>query len=633
MTKKGFTLSEMLVVLAIIGILTAATAPMFTTKKKIKDYEISSATCVRKEQAADLNSTACTAAVNKAQFGQDSAISTLSFLANNGKDTDEKTAASKVLRQACDNGGDQACSYFVTACQRDSTLCDMTGTFDLRYYLELMPNTNDSPKFLMADYAKPFYDSNNTNIKSAVDNYCCPSFNMACVINGTTDCPWAKHYGGELASIITKIVISGNYIYACGYETDDTTGVMDGFVIKLDKKGTTIWTKHYGGTEVVSFFSLAVLNDDIYVAGIVGTEDNSIMDILVTKLNTSDGTVQWKKQYGTANPDTPNAIIATGNHIYFTYVPENDATAIVKLNASDGTTIWKKHFEDMTSDGGFFAPTNAPVILGEYMYFTGISRLPGISWSKMYIIKINTSDAKTVWAKTYGNNIYTEGRSLAISGNYIYVTGAGLVDGLAEAALIVMKFDLNGVTQWKKYYASPNQAGSAEIAVSRDDVYIVGLEDLGAGINNTFAIKIRASNGSSVWKNHYGSADGTPFFGGTSIAASDNYAYMVGMDSSDETGGEGKSVAMKIGGNQTTSNITNWMADGVNITNWTSDGAAFSIDGVDVTNWTVAGENVVGWTSNGVNMDPSKWTYNGALVRKGPDFWDNGLKKDGVPVP
>jgi len=125
MFKKGFTLSEMIIVMMIIGIITAATVPMFTMRKKMKDYEVSSFTCVRAELAVDLNSAACTSAISKAQYGKENAINTLAFLVNNGRSDEEKTAASLILKQACNNGGNKACEYFVTACQKDYDLCDI----------------------------------------------------------------------------------------------------------------------------------------------------------------------------------------------------------------------------------------------------------------------------------------------------------------------------------------------------------------------------------------------------------------------------------------------------------------------------------------------------------------------------
>lgn len=182
--SKGFSLVETLMVLAIIGVITVILSPFVTIQKKLKNYDVYSINCVKKELAANLTSPACTKSINYCKYKQSNACKTLIFLADHGKlntsdattiANSEQTLARKVLGATCDQGGEEACKYFVDSCKKDINKCDMPTAYgrELQYYLELSSTGLTNPgALLIQKYARPYYIANNTNVKEEIINTC-----------------------------------------------------------------------------------------------------------------------------------------------------------------------------------------------------------------------------------------------------------------------------------------------------------------------------------------------------------------------------------------------------------------------------------------------------------------------------
>ncbi|OGI01265.1 MAG: hypothetical protein A2Y25_01905 [Candidatus Melainabacteria bacterium GWF2_37_15] len=190
MQKKGFSLGEMLSVILIIGVIAAATVPMISSQQQGKNFENNAVKCIKSELAADLNSTACQTALKFAKYQKLNAHKTMFYFAEHGN-TAEQEAARKAIRQACDEGGLDTCSYLVESCRKDLEKCDIADSeYDLHHYLMMAKNVGDIGRMKIRDITKPWYGLHNTNIVTAVDNACCidGEVNTACDINDSTTC-------------------------------------------------------------------------------------------------------------------------------------------------------------------------------------------------------------------------------------------------------------------------------------------------------------------------------------------------------------------------------------------------------------------------------------------------------------
>lgn len=181
---------------------------------------------------------------------------------------------------------------------------------------------------------------------------------------------WKKQYGGTKRDIGHSIVFADNSVYVAGYEMSDSSGGQsDVFVMKLDRNGSVIWKKQYGGAGTDRAYSMVVSESYIYITGYeMSDPKGGKADILVMKLD-NNGNVIWKKQYGGPENDKGYAITASDNFLYVTGQEESDPQAganytdlplppgkkdlfIMKLNQSDGSVIWKQQHGGMENEMG-----------------------------------------------------------------------------------------------------------------------------------------------------------------------------------------------------------------------------------------------------------------------------------------
>jgi hypothetical protein len=80
------------------------------------------------------------------------------------------------------------------------------------------------------------------------------------------DSTWTRTYGGSLEEVCNSApqTSDGGFILA-GYTTSFGTGYRDGYLVKTDAAGDTIWTRTYGGTELDRFRSIQQVNDDGFI--------------------------------------------------------------------------------------------------------------------------------------------------------------------------------------------------------------------------------------------------------------------------------------------------------------------------------------------------------------------------------
>jgi len=185
--SEGFSLVEIIITLLITGILVVVSLPVMTKLSLTKaGVDKNSLECVAKG-ATDItvdgsgnvtvpSTGACHEAVTNCEFNIGKACDTTIWNAEHGVTTpiDKKTAAKKILRAVCDQGGKTACDWFIKQCsQSTNSSCDDTGYYDITYYLTL-PDNNDTNFGMMyiADEASKLYDRGITRIINEVNNDC-----------------------------------------------------------------------------------------------------------------------------------------------------------------------------------------------------------------------------------------------------------------------------------------------------------------------------------------------------------------------------------------------------------------------------------------------------------------------------
>lgn len=110
---------------------------------------------------------------------------------------------------------------------------------------------------------------------------------------------WMKTYGGDSNDIAycMQITAEGGYIMA-GYTHSYGAGDDDGYVVKTDAQGNTIWAKTYGGSKLDRFNHIEHTTDGGYIlSGMTKSFGAGGSDVYVVKID-SAGNQLWAQTYG-----------------------------------------------------------------------------------------------------------------------------------------------------------------------------------------------------------------------------------------------------------------------------------------------------------------------------------------------
>lgn len=115
---------------------------------------------------------------------------------------------------------------------------------------------------------------------------------------------WTKHFGGtnnDIGKAIISTADSGFVI--TGYTNSYGTGGYDGFLLKVNKNGDSIWMKTYGDTNWDILNALQPTSDGGFVmTGYSYSKSKGGKDFWIVKTD-SLGNLQWEKKLGGANDD------------------------------------------------------------------------------------------------------------------------------------------------------------------------------------------------------------------------------------------------------------------------------------------------------------------------------------------
>jgi hypothetical protein len=202
---------------------------------------------------------------------------------------------------------------------------------------------------------------------------------------------WEKTFGDTLGTdegFCVQQTTDGGYIIAG--RTSFGAGGGDAYLIKTDSNGDTLWTKTYGGLNTDVGNSVRQTIDEGYIiAGYTSSFGAGSSDGYLIKTD-ANGDTLWTKTYGGTGSDYFNSIQQTfdGGYIitgytYYSWVNQNDVF-LIKTDAN-GDTLWTKSFGgadndfgnsiQQTTDGGY-------IIIGQTQSF-------GAGWN-VYLIKTDS---------------------------------------------------------------------------------------------------------------------------------------------------------------------------------------------------------------------------------------------------
>ncbi|MGB5293819.1 MAG: hypothetical protein WBP34_02605 [Thermoanaerobaculia bacterium] len=328
----------------------------------------------------------------------------------------------------------------------------------------------------------------------------------------------------------------GGYIVAAWVGYSGVPATFDLGVLKLDRDGTVVWQKAYGGVDDERPYSIRQTSDGGYiVAGITASfasGGDGDWDAWVMKLD-SDGSVLWQRTYGGDKPEFAYSIRQTADGGYIligttqTFAPpcgpfcSYTYTWVLRLQP-DGSPVWTRvfpggiaHTIEQTQDGGFilagYRSGDLQVIklgpgggievqwaypgLGGYHVTSAIRQTDDLGFvvtattenpHDVWIMKLNP-DWTTAWQKTYGSEMADRSHSVlqTTDGGYVVAAGTCLPAPCypMDDDVWLFKLDPSGNVLWSRLRQGLlNIFSSSPIELKGDGGYLVGARTLVPGV-------------------------------------------------------------------------------------------------------------------------------------------------------
>lgn len=135
--------------------------------------------------------------------------------------------------------------------------------------------------------------------------------------NETGHKQWTETYGGQFADRAESMVqdVDGNFLIA-GY-SETTENSYQGYALKVDGNGDTIWTRKYGGDAWDFFHQVLALNDGGFALfGQTYSFGAGEGDYYLVRID-ADGDTLWTRTYGGAFDDEGKSVSAASDGGFF----------------------------------------------------------------------------------------------------------------------------------------------------------------------------------------------------------------------------------------------------------------------------------------------------------------------------
>ncbi len=248
----------------------------------------------------------------------------------------------------------------------------------------------------------------------------------------------------------------------------NSAGNTDGWLLRTDLAGNTDWVDTYGGGGTDGFAAMAALSDGYLLAGSTTSKGAGAADGWLVRTDASGNTL-WDKTYGTASTESFGGLVP---------LPDGFALAgtaaglgwLVRMDAN-GVVQWQRALADGVNGLAF----NGVVALADGFALTG-TRTSGSGTVQLWLTRTNAA-GYPIWGKTYdsasaGNAIALLPDGFAVAGTYAGSQFYALrtdFDGTMVSSRSIAS------TWW-----GTTAAGNAVVALP-DGVLTVGVTNAGGG--------------------------------------------------------------------------------------------------------------------------------------------------------
>ena len=298
-----------------------------------------------------------------------------------------------------------------------------------------------------------------------------------------------------------KQTFDGGYIVA-GTESEAGNGATDVYLLKVDSLGNFQWHKTFGGTGIDHGYAVEQMSDSGYaVAGYTNSFGNGGYDGYLVRTD-KNGDTLWTKTYGTSNWDFTYAMKKTfdGGFVLggISYSLNNLSEPWIFKTDSFGNVEWNKLINsgknisindvNETNDSGFAA------IGYKYNYF--------LDSSDIYIVRLN-SLGNTLWQKSFGSIRNERGNAFLVRPDNSFVIAGAICDTLCDNYLLHLA--PNGDSMWTSILSPPLDETIYSIDTTHDGKFVITgfTTSFGGGGQDAFITKTD-TDGTNIWGYTYG---------------------------------------------------------------------------------------------------------------------------------
>jgi len=270
-------------------------------------------------------------------------------------------------------------------------------------------------------------------------------------VNNNGELDTFRTYGGSSDEECQSMVATWNgQLILAGYTASFGQGNVDGWILKTDQNGDSLWSRTFGGAAYDCFFKVIPTADRNYVtAGSSKSYDNGAGDFWLTKFS-PEGDSIWSKTYGSEREDLCYDVAATVDSGFVLVgstraLESNSLDFFILKTDKNGDSLWCRVFGTeepeqasaviTTLDGGI-------AVLGSRVFERNL-------FEDWWLVKLDDS-GDSLWSQRFAGGYHDWGKALLQLGNGKFVIGGNNDE---NAWLVITTPDpVNGVDEDVPYY-------------------------------------------------------------------------------------------------------------------------------------------------------------------------------------
>lgn len=309
------------------------------------------------------------------------------------------------------------------------------------------------------------------------------------------DTIWTKTFGGEGDDSGYSLTQTpdGGYLIV-GNTNSMGAGDLDIWILKVDSSGNQTWQKIYGGKGRERAYSIEMTFDGGYIiGGQTASFGEGAFDIWLLKIN-SKGDTLWTKTYGGVGHEELYSVKETNDRGYIilgwttTFSIGNRKAWLIKTD-SLGNKLWDKSFgKDKLMCKSLCLTSN-----NEYLVSGALE--PGRVW----LIKVSTA-GNLIWEKVINESEYGRGDCVIQNKDGQYILGITKYYDENSSDIEIAGVDTSGNVIWEKTIETPALDGCNSLIQDQDGNYIINATTISNDKQNSDILLVSLAPGrDTVW--------------------------------------------------------------------------------------------------------------------------------------